>query len=61
MGLLLKNVETHTHLGIKFQQDGSYRTHILDIHSEACTGLNILRMLKHTLKGCCDKKLLCLC
>lgn len=49
-GSVIKNVETHTHLGIKFQQDGSWRTHILDIHSKACTRLNILRMLKHTLK-----------
>lgn len=43
-------IETHIHLGIKVQQDGIWRSHILDIHSKACTGLNIVRMLKHILK-----------
>lgn len=43
----IENVDTHIHVGIKFQQHGSWRTHI---HSKACTCLTILRMLKHILK-----------
>lgn len=49
-GPTIENVETHTYLSIKYQQDGSWRTHILDIHSKACTRLNILGILKHTHK-----------
>lgn len=48
--VILVPIETHIHLGIKVQQDGIWRSHILDIHSKACTGLNIVRMLKHILK-----------
>jgi hypothetical protein len=43
------NAESHTHLGLKFQSNGSWKSHISDIHLKASSRLNILRMLKYTL------------
>lgn len=37
----IENVKTYNHLGIKLQQYGSWRAHILDIHFKDCTRLNI--------------------
>ena len=48
-GQIINNVNNHTHLGICFQSDGGWKTHILKIHEKASSRLNILRMLKYSL------------
>ena len=48
-GPMINRVSNHTHLGICFQSDGCWKTHILNIHEKASSRLNILRMLKYSL------------
>jgi hypothetical protein len=43
------NAETHTHLGLEFQSDGGWKSHLLDLGEKASGRINILGMLKHTL------------
>lgn len=39
----------HVHLGLNFQSDANWKLHIQGIYEKACSRLNMLRMLKHTL------------
>jgi hypothetical protein len=48
-GPMINRISNHTHLGICFQADGCWKTHILNIHEKASNRLNILRMLKYSL------------
>lgn len=45
----IKLSNTHAHLGLHFQADGTWTNHELNIHKKACKGLNIFRLLKHAL------------
>lgn len=45
--VLLSN--NHVHLGLNFQSDASWKLHTQGIYEKACSRLNILRMLKHSL------------
>lgn len=45
--VLLSN--NHVHLGLNFQSDASWKLHTRGIYEKACSRLNILRMLKHSL------------
>ena len=43
----VKDVTSHTHLGLNFQNNCKWRDHINQIYTKACGRLNILRMLKY--------------
>ena len=45
----VNKVESHTHLGINFQSDGGWKSHIKTIHEKACKRLNLLRLVKFSL------------
>lgn len=45
-GPIIRNEHSHRHLGILFQSDGKWTTHLQEVYKKACTRLNILRMLK---------------
>jgi hypothetical protein len=46
---VLEDVLKHTHLGIHFCPNGTWKHHINEIYKKACSRLNILRMMKHNL------------
>ena len=43
----VKDVRSHTHLGLNLQSDCKWKNHIQKIYEKACGRLNILRMLKY--------------
>jgi hypothetical protein len=48
-GEMINQQNSHIHLGLHFQSDGTWSNHISCIYDKACKRLNILRLLKHTL------------
>jgi hypothetical protein len=46
MGCDIKEVDSHTHLGLNLQSNSSWNTHILTIYEKACKRLNMLKSLK---------------
>lgn len=46
MGQVLVQEKSHTHLGLCFQSDALWTSHIHTIHDKATKRFNILRMLK---------------
>ena len=45
-GKIIKNVDSHKHLGLTFFTDGSWNLHITGVISKASSRLNMLRKLK---------------
>ena len=45
----LENTLVHKHLGLNLNSKGVWKDHVNEIYSKACSRLNILRMLKHSL------------
>ena len=43
----MKDVNTHTHLGLDLQSNCKWKDHINKIYGKACDRLQILRMLKY--------------
>ena len=47
---IIKEVETHKHLGVTFAEDGSWNDHVNDITNKVSSRLSMLRKLKFKLK-----------
>ena len=48
-GNIINESEIHRHLGLLFQADAKWSSHITYVHDKACSRLNLLRMVKHVL------------
>ena len=48
-GEVINQQNSHIHLGLHFQFEGSWSNHISSVYEKACKGVNILRFLEHTL------------
>ena len=48
--IMIKEVETHKHLGLNFHEDGNWNYHVEEIIKKASIRLNLLRSLKYKLK-----------
>ena len=45
-GNVINELSTHCHLGLLFQNDAKWTSHMNKIYEKACSRLNLLRMLK---------------
>ena len=48
-GSTISESRTHCHLGLLFQSDAKWSSHLNNLYEKACSRLNLLRMLKHLL------------
>ena len=46
---MLENSKSHKHLGVTFNSNGKWNSHINEIYTKACRRINILRLMKHKL------------
>ena len=48
-GTMLENSKSHKHLGVTFNSNVKWNSHINEIYTKACRRINILRLMKHKL------------
>ena len=46
-GTMLENSKSHKYLGVIFNSNGKWNTHINEVYTKACRRINILRLMKH--------------
>lgn len=55
--IIIQTVHEHKHLGVIFQEDGKWNSHINTVSSKAWSRIGLLRKLKFVLKRQCLEKL----